>query len=65
LAVTEERNRMAREIHDTLAQGFTGIIVQLGVAESLLAGDQDDVRARLLTAQNLARTSLQEARRSV
>jgi signal transduction histidine kinase len=65
LAVTEERNRMAREIHDTLAQGFTGIIVQLGVADSLLAADQDDVRKRLLTAQNLARTSLQEARRSV
>ena len=65
LAVTEERNRMAREIHDTLAQGFTGIIVQLGVADSLLADDQDDVRKRLLTAQNLARTSLQEARRSV
>ncbi|MGN6674466.1 MAG: GAF domain-containing protein [Thermomicrobiales bacterium] len=65
LAVTEERNRMAREIHDTLAQGFTGIIVQLGVAESLLAEGQEDARARLLTAQNLARTSLQEARRSV
>ena len=33
LAVLEERNRMAREIHDTLAQGFTGIVIQLEAAE--------------------------------
>ena len=33
LAVLEERNRMAREIHDTLAQGFTGIVHQLNNAE--------------------------------
>src|SRR5438552_12310161 len=32
-AVLEERNRMARDIHDTLAQGFTGVIVQLEAAE--------------------------------
>ena len=65
LAVAEERNRMAREIHDTLAQGFTGIILQLQVAESLLNGEEPDARERLSRAQELARSSLREARRSV
>lgn len=68
LAVAEERNRLAHEIHDTLAQGFTGIILQLEVAESFLGQhDPTTVAARehLLRAQALARTSLQEARRSV
>jgi signal transduction histidine kinase len=65
LAVSEERNRMAREIHDTLAQGFTGILLQLQVAESLLDGEEPDARARLQRAQELARSSLREARRSV
>jgi GAF domain-containing protein len=36
LAVLEERNRMAREIHDTLAQGFTGVIMQLEAGEQAL-----------------------------
>lgn len=65
LAVAEERNRMAREIHDTLAQGFTGIILQLEVAQSLLEGEEPAARERMLRAQELARTSLREARRSV
>jgi PAS domain S-box-containing protein len=65
LAVVEERNRLAREIHDTLAQGFTGIILQLQVAESLLEGEEPAARERLTRAQELARASLHEARRSV
>jgi signal transduction histidine kinase len=36
-AVFEERNRMARDIHDTLAQGFTGVIVQLEAAEDAIS----------------------------
>src|SRR6266567_8004788 len=36
-AILEERNRMARDIHDTLAQGFTGVIVQLEAAEDAIA----------------------------
>src|SRR5262249_44076759 len=60
----EERNRMARDIHDTLAQGFTGIVVQLNVAEEMLSTDPARVRAHLATARDLARSSLQEARRS-
>ncbi|MEO6798467.1 MAG: histidine kinase [Rhodanobacter sp.] len=65
-AVTGERNRIARDIHDTLAQGFTGIIIQLEAAEDAsrrglgLAAEQ-----HVATARNLARDSLSEARRSV
>jgi signal transduction histidine kinase/HAMP domain-containing protein len=66
MAVTEERNRMAREIHDTLAQGFTGIILQLEATEQVLGDDMNpDVQKHLNQARSLARKSLQEARRSV
>ena len=65
LAVGEERNRMAREIHDTLAQGFTGIVVQLEAAEQVLNGGHAEAEGHLNRAKNLARESLQEARRSV
>ena len=65
LAVLEERNRMAREIHDTLAQGFTGIVLQLAAAEQVLEEDHDEVTGHLARAKSLARESLQEARRSV
>ncbi|MEV0309951.1 sensor histidine kinase [Nonomuraea fuscirosea] len=62
--VHDERQRMAREIHDTLAQGFTGIISQLRAAEQ--AGDDPAGRRRhLAAAAGLARESLSEARRSV
>lgn len=66
MAVTEERNRMAREIHDTLAQGFTGIILQLEATEQVLGDDMSpEVQKHLNQARSLARKSLQEARRSV
>ena len=65
MAVMEERNRMAREIHDTLAQGFTGIILQLEAAEQSLNGDKTEVMQHLNRARSLARGSLNEARRSV
>ncbi len=66
-AVLAERNRLAREIHDTLAQGFTGILIQLEAAEDLLetGGEPQQAAARLARARSLARESLQEARRSV
>lgn len=65
LAVLEERNRMAREIHDTLAQGFTGIVLQLEAADQALEGPAAEVADHLVRAKGLARESLQEARRSV
>lgn len=62
--VMDERQRMAREIHDTLAQGLTGIITQLQAAEQ--AGeDAADWRRHVTAATGLARESLTEARRSV
>jgi len=66
LAVAEERQRLAREIHDTLAQGFTGINIQLEAVESALeTGQQVVALERLSRARNLANQSLAEARRSV
>jgi signal transduction histidine kinase len=64
--VSEERRRMAREIHDTLAQGLTGIITQLQAAQSAGAAAGDQAGARHIDlAIGLARESLTEARRSV
>jgi signal transduction histidine kinase len=64
LAITEERNRMAREIHDTLAQGFMGILMQARAARQVL--DQSaEVEFHLDQIQALASQNLQEARRSV
>ena len=79
-AIQEERTRMAQEIHDTLAQGFTGIIAQLEAAEAALAkvpelaspdnlaachAQLGKVQMRIGKARDLARESLAEARRSV
>jgi PAS domain S-box-containing protein len=65
-AILEERNRMARDIHDTLAQGFTGVIVQLESAEDAMACcRRKEANEHLQRASELARRSLTEARRSV
>jgi signal transduction histidine kinase len=62
-AVVEERSRMAREIHDTLAQGFAGIALQL---ESALHGPPSDVDTEpLALALHMARQSRREAHRSI
>ncbi|MEV4095682.1 sensor histidine kinase [Streptosporangium saharense] len=58
--ILDERRRMAREIHDTLAQGLTGIITQLRAAQRV-----EDSDAHVALALDLARDSLTEARRSV
>lgn len=58
--VHDERERMAQEIHDTLAQGLTGIITQLQAAKQT-----DDWTRHVDNAVRLARESLAEARRSV
>jgi signal transduction histidine kinase len=59
----DERQRMAREIHDTLAQGLTGIITQLEAAQQTASETERD--RRIGNAKLLARDSLAEARRSV
>jgi signal transduction histidine kinase len=62
--VLDERQRMAREIHDTIAQGLTGIVTQLEAAEQ--ARDRPEAWQRhVRLAIGLARESLSEARRSV
>ena len=65
-AILKERTRMARDIHDTLAQGFTGVIVQMEAAEeALLEEDSEHAIGHVHRARELARESLREARRSV
>jgi signal transduction histidine kinase len=62
--ILDERQRMAREIHDTLAQGLTGIVTQLQATERA-ADDPVRWRRHLTAATRLAREGLTEARRSV
>lgn len=62
--VLDERQRMAREIHDTLAQGFAGIIAQLEAAKQAYQ-HAAEWQGHIDQAQALARESLTEARRSV
>ena len=67
LGIVEERNRLAREIHDTLAQGLTAVSLQLESADALLEAGADPQRARKAVRQalRLTRANLEEARRSV
>ena len=64
--ILEERTRMARDIHDTLAQGFTGVIIQLDTAVEALRDEEPEAAAEHIDgARELALQSLTEARRSV
>jgi two-component system, NarL family, sensor kinase len=67
LGALEERMRLAREIHDTLAQGLTAITLNLETADALLESDGGPARPRQAVRQALdqAHASLEEARRSV
>ncbi|OKH52534.1 hypothetical protein NIES2130_31945 [Scytonema sp. HK-05] len=64
-SIIEERNRMAREIHDTLAQAFTGILLHVGAACEVMAKNSNAAQVHIETVDELARTGLAEARRSV
>ena len=63
--ILEERQRLARDIHDTLAQGFTSIVMHLEAADQALPDDLDTLQKHLDRARGTARTSLEEARRVV
>ncbi len=65
LARSDERTRLAREIHDTLAQGLTAIALQIETAIQHVGRDPARVRERLEKALATARENLDEARRSV
>lgn len=66
LGAVEERNRLARELHDTLAQGLAAVLLQLETADALLDLDQPErVRQKIQQALALTRANLDEARRSV
>jgi two-component system NarL family sensor kinase len=67
IGAIEERNRLAREIHDTLAQGLTAIALNLETADALMdsGGSLERAHASVMQALYLARTNLEEARRSV
>ena len=64
-AVLDERARLAREIHDTLAQGFVGISSQLDAVAMCMPQEGTPARTYLDLARRMARHSLTEARRSV
>jgi two-component system NarL family sensor kinase len=65
LAIAEERNRLAREIHDTLAQELAGLLLYLETAEADAGGASARAREGLRRARELAHSALREARRSV
>jgi signal transduction histidine kinase len=64
-AVLEERNRIARELHDTLEQELAGITMQLDLANDCFQGAPRIAQEALETARSMSRRSMVEARRSV
>jgi signal transduction histidine kinase len=64
-AMLEERNRLARDIHDTLAQGFAAILMQLQAAQRESVAVPPAITSKLNAAVDLARSHMVEARRSV
>jgi signal transduction histidine kinase len=65
LAESRERNRLARELHDTLAHALTGLNVQLQAMDTLLDHDPAEVRQQLHAAQQTVRQGIQESRRAI
>jgi signal transduction histidine kinase len=65
LAVAEERNRLAREIHDSLGHYLTAITMQLEAAGKLVAAQPEHAAESIAKAEEMARESLAEVRRSV
>jgi ligand-binding sensor domain-containing protein/signal transduction histidine kinase len=64
-AVLEERNRISREIHDTLTQDFTGVVLQLEAAEMTMQNPSEETKELIDRAREIARAGLIESRRFV
>lgn len=65
LATARERNRLARDLHDTLAHSLAGLVVQLQAIDTLLKAEPEAARSELVKARQLAHTGLQEARQAI
>lgn len=65
LAVSHERNRLARELHDTLAHTLSAVSVQLEALDKQLDGDPDSVKATVDRLRDLTRSGLKESRRAL
>ena len=65
LAISQERNRMARELHDTLAHTLSGTAVQLQAVKTLLAADPNQAGNALQEAQTLVKSGLVESRQAI
>ncbi|HEU4523050.1 MAG TPA: histidine kinase, partial [Thermoanaerobaculia bacterium] len=64
-AVTEERTRVARDLHDGLLQSFTGVVLQLETIHSTLEGDPESARRMITEAQAIIMADQRELRRFV
>jgi signal transduction histidine kinase len=62
LTVVEERNRVARELHDSVTQNLFGVVLAAEAAATLLDRDPDQARAQLQRVQDLARAGMEELR---
>ena len=62
LSVVEERNRLARELHDSVSQKLFGLVLTAGAAGTLVERDPDAARAQLERLQELAREAIAELR---
>ena len=65
LATARERNRLARDLHDTLAHSLAALIVELDVINTLLRSEPDAAEAELITARAAAHEGLQDARQAI
>ena len=65
LTISRERNRLARELHDTLAHSLSGVAVQIEASHALWPTNPDAAELMLLRANEMARTGLTEARRAL
>lgn len=65
LATSQERNRLARELHDTLAHSLSGTAVSLQAVGTLLKHDPEAAKSELTEAQSQIRSGLAEARRAI